>query len=342
VIRAEVADTDRRRIFTHHASLVTSRFRGYTAGPMDPSTSQQAPTPPEHVSNPWSRWIVLGVAVLMYVVFSWVGGRVGIAKVNGFNGSLLASPGPFMNWIATAVLVAGGVAVGTILAGGVRPDAGLFAAAIGLLALSNRGRPVYAILHDTGGNRGAYLLMVLELVLLYVLLGVCWFVLYSMRTSGRLRHDAHHDGLADVELPAGAGWTATITHVAIMAIVVLLLAQSEDKKQVILAIGIGSFAGAFFPYSQHGARPSVWYWAAPLGLGVFGYLAAWFSPPTGIEVGRPGLAGGFLAALARPLPLDYASVGTAGALLGYWMRRSSLRDRQAIDAAAVEAARPAA
>jgi hypothetical protein len=300
---------------------------------MDPSNTQQAAAAPEHVSNPWSRWIILGVAVLMYGVFSWVGGRVGISEAYGFNGSLLASPGPFMNWIATAVLVAAGVAVGTILAGGVRPDAGLFAAAIGLLALSNRGRPVYAILHDTGGNRGAYLLMALELILLYVLLAVCWFVLYSMRTSGRLRHDAHHDGLADVELPSGAGWSATITHIAIMAVVVLLLAQSEDKKQVILAIGIGSFAGAFFPHSQHGARPSVWYWAAPLALGVFGYLAAWVSPPTGIEVGRPGLAGGFLAALARPLPLDYASVGTAGALLGYWMRRSSLRDRQAFEAA---------
>jgi len=294
----------------------------------------QEPVAPQHVSNPWSRWIMLGVAVLMYGVFSWVGGRVGISETYGFNGSLLASPGPFVNWVATAVLVAAGVAVGTILAGGVRPDAGLFAAAAGLLALSNRGGPIYALLHDTGGNRGAYLLMALELILLYVLLGACWFVLYSMRTSGRLGHDAAHDGLADVELAAGAGWSATITHIAIMAVVVLLLAQSEDKKQVILAIGLGSFAGAFFPYSQHGARPSVWYWAAPLALGLFGYLAAWFSPPTGIELGRPGLTGGFLVALARPLPLDYASAGTAGALLGYWMRRSSLRDQQVIEAAA--------
>jgi hypothetical protein len=31
--------------------------------------------------------------------------------------------------------------------------------------------------------------------------------------------------------------------------------------------------------------------------------------------------------------LDYASVGTAGALVGYWMRRNALRDRQIMDAA---------
>jgi hypothetical protein len=302
--------------------------------PTPTAPQAQAPVTPERAHNPWSRWILLGVSVLLYILFSWVGGHMGMTKVQGFNGSLLGSPGPLANMVVTAVLIAGGVAMGTVLAGGVRPDAGLFAAAVGLLALSNRGRPVYAVLHDAGGSRSAYLLMATELILLYVILGGCWFVLYSMRPGDRLRHDAAHDGLVDVELPSGAGWSAMITHVAIMAVVVLLLAQSEDKKQVILAIGIGSVAGAFFPYSQHGARPSVWYWAAPLVLGLFGYLVAWLAPPTGIELGRPGLNGGFLAALARPLPLDYASVGTAGALLGYWMRRSSLQEKQAIEAAA--------
>jgi hypothetical protein len=77
-----------------------------------------------------------------------------------------------------------------------------------------------------------------------------------------------------------------------------------------------------------------------LALGLFGYLAAWLFPPTGIEVGRPGLAGGFLAALARPLPLDYASAGTGGALLGYWMRRNGLQERQAMEAAEKATAAP--
>ena len=52
----------------------------------------------------------------------------------------------------------------------------------------------------------------------------------------------------------------------------------------------------------------------------------------GVAIGRPGFGGGFLAGLARPLPLDYAGVGTAAALLGYWVRRKSLHERQVMEA----------
>ena len=38
--------------------------------------------------------------------------------------------------------------------------------------------------------------------------------------------------------------------------------------------------------------------------------------------------GSLLAPLSRPLPLDYASVGPAGALIGYWMSRRWHRTRQ--------------
>ena len=62
-------------------------------------------------------------------------------------------------------------------------------------------------------------------------------------------------------------------------------------------------------------------------MGVVGYLLAWFNlPPDSLQTGRPH--GGILSALARPLPLDYAGIGTAASLLGYWMRRKSLRERE--------------
>lgn len=296
-------------------------------------------------SSGWSKWMLVGAMALFYVAFSWVGGLVGMDHSRGFDGSLLVSPGAFTNALVTAVLVAAGVAAGTVVVGGVRPDAGLFVAAVGLLALANRGGSITSVLHDTAGVRATYLLLAIELILLYVILGACWFVLFSFRQNGRMPHDAVRDGLADVELPAGAGWSAAITHIALMAVFVCILAQSEAKKQVVLAVGVGSFAGAFLPYWRHGARPSVWYWAAPLALGLFGYLFAWISPPAGIEIGRPGFGtggGGFLVALARPLPLDYASVGTAGALLGYWMRRKSLHERDVLAQAAAAETAPAA
>jgi len=45
-------------------------------------------------------------------------------------------------------------------------------------------------------------------------------------------------------------------------------------------------------------------------------------------VWKSGQGGGLLAPLARPLPLDYASLGTAGAILGYWTSRQWQRAKE--------------
>ena len=54
----------------------------------------------------------------------------------------------------------------------------------------------------------------------------------------------------------------------------------------------------------------------PLLTGVIGYALAAMGQVSNLNIGLPT---GTVAALARPLPLDYASVGIAGAILGYWM-----------------------
>ena len=41
-----------------------------------------------------------------------------------------------------------------------------------------------------------------------------------------------------------------------------------------------------------------------------------------------GIVGGMVPPLARPLPLDYASMGPAGAMLGYWVSRSWHLERE--------------
>lgn len=273
-----------------------------------------------------SRTFLLLACVVACALFAWAGGLFGISRERGFDGSLLMSPGPMGNLLVTGVLTFAAVTIGTLVAGFVRPDAGLFAAAVGLTALSVRGGEIPDVLHDAGG-RSVFLVLALELVLLYAFLGAAWWMLFTLQRKGRLHPDPVRDGLADVDLPENAGWSALMTHVLIMATAVVLIARSEDKKQVLAAVGLGSFLAAFFPYWHHAARPSAWYWSGPLAVGLAGYLLAYFIPPAGWEIGRPGYPAGFLAALARPLPLDYASLGTAGALLGYWMRRRSLRDR---------------
>ena len=295
------------------------------------SDAAVAQAPPLTARPPgWqSRLFLLAICVGAFALFWWAGGALGLSREHGFNGSLLVSTGWAGNLLVTCVLVFTAVVLGTVIAGFVRPDAGLLAAALGLVALSVRGQPVYGVLHDADGRRGAFLLMALELALLYAFVGAAWWMLFALQRQGRLRPDAVRDGLADVDLPPNAGWGALTTHVLVTAVVVVLVAQSEDKKQVLAAVALGSFAGAFFPYWQHGARPSAWYWTGPLVVGLAGYVLAFMNPPLGADIGRPGYPAGFLAALVRPLPLDYAGAGTAGALLGYWMRRRSLRDRQA-------------
>jgi hypothetical protein len=64
-------------------------------------------------------------------------------------------------------------------------------------------------------------------------------------------------------------------------------------------------------------RPSPWYWCGPLVVAVIGYLLA----ASGSQLWMIGQVGGYAPALARPAPLDYASAGTAGALVGYWTSR---------------------
>ena len=64
-------------------------------------------------------------------------------------------------------------------------------------------------------------------------------------------------------------------------------------------------------------------------VGVFGYLFAYLAfCSTDPITWKSGTGGGTLAALARPLPLDYASLGTAGALVGYWTSRQWQRAKE--------------
>jgi hypothetical protein len=282
---------------------------------------------------PWqSKWLVLIVAVFSYVIFAILAPFVGLNVAHGFDGSLLMSGG-FGGLLVTAIILVTCVALGTVVAGTIRPDAGLFAGAIGLMALSIRGRTMTGVVQDAGGSRGVFLTLALELVLLYAILGVAWFGLLQLRKSGRLKADALRDGLVDEPHPASAGWMTLGTSAVIMANLVIFLAQSQDKKQVLGVVFFGALIGAFIPYWRRGANLSVWYWTAPLVVGLFGYVLAYIEPPQpGIEIGRLGLGGGFLTALANPLPIDYASMGTAGALLGFWMRRKGLQERETLEA----------
>ncbi len=100
-----------------------------------------------------------------------------------------------------------------------------------------------------------------------------------------------------------------------MTVFLLIFIATPQKKQVLAGVFVSALLSASIAenfFADRGAGR--WYWAGPLIAGALGYILNSFSP-AGLETGDPQ---GYFAPLARVLPLDYASMGCAGTLLGYW------------------------
>lgn len=273
--------------------------------------------------------LLLSLGAAAACAMFWFAGRwFGIPRHEGFEVSLALQPTPAADFVLTGVVLCAATLVATAIAGSVRFDAGLFAASIGLAALSVRGGALRYVTQGAAGP-GVFLAMALETAVLGALLGLAWLGLWLLHRRGRLLGDALRDGLQDQPHPTGDRMLALTTQAGTMAVLVLFLARTDDKKQVLAAVALGSFLATLVAYSVAPVRPSAWYWAGPIVVGVFGHVAAYFAWRTATPVDwKSGMGGGTLGPLARPLPLDYASLGTAGAILGYWMSRQWQRAKE--------------
>ena len=101
----------------------------------------------------------------------------------------------------------------------------------------------------------------------------------------------------------------------VTAALTLLLTPTDAIKQVLLGVFVACYGGAALAENLVPDRKAAaWFWVSPLAVGLLGYILAF------INAGdfTTGVATGIFANLAHPLPLDYASAGIAGTLLGYW------------------------
>ena len=274
---------------------------------------------PDHAS--FEKWVVgfaspvgmtarsaLAVAAAVAAAIFVFGSRTfSLPKLPGFDGSILAQPAPLAGLLVVAVMIFVAGLVGTVIAGGIHFDAGLFAAACGLIALSCRSGTMQSVLFDAAGSQDVFIRLIMELLILGAFLFALWFVLY--RLSGAKAAAPEESGLAN-------NLTATVSQAVATGVVMMFLCQSEAKNQALASVGISSLAGAMIAYKYAPTRPSFWFWIGPLLTGVIGYALAALGQDSNLNVGVPT---GTFAALARPLPLDYAGAGVAGALLGYWM-----------------------
>jgi hypothetical protein len=201
--------------------------------------------------------------------------------------------------------------LGTVIAGAIQFDAGVFAGACGLIALSCRCGTMQSVLFETGGTQSVYFRLLIELIVLGIFLVGIWFVLY--RLSGATPASPEESSFAN-------NITATASQAVATGVLMMFLCQSEAKNQVLASVCIASLVAAMIAFKYAPTRPSFWYWIGPVLTGVSGYALAALGQVSNLNIGVPI---GTFAALARPLPLDYAGAGVAGAMLGYWMVRKS-------------------
>jgi hypothetical protein len=249
-----------------------------------------------------SNTALLACACIGLAVFGALGRVAGVPAEPGYQISLLLQPNPLVAVLIVAVGLVATTLLLLILQDSHDPFDPIFGAAVGLAALSWRGGAMTDLLQNT--TPAVFFVLVIETLLLGGGLYGCYAMLIR-----------HRPTRVDPRLRAEIDWNANLLASAVaavvMGIVVMLIAQTDAKKQVMAAVGIGGFVGAAAAYALLENESALCYAAAPTAVGVVGYLLAYFFP--GIyHVGRTSQP------LACPLPLDYAGVGTAASLLGYW------------------------
>lgn len=286
-----------------------------TADPRDASIAVNAET---FTRN--ERLGLIGIAVGAYALTALLAGPIGFFTEAGFGASVLLDPSA----TTSAIKVVGWtllVGIGaTFLGKNIRPDAGLFAAAIALLAIRRVGgtaRDVYLQNPTPGAMRG----LALEVALLGLTLAAVHAFSRLLVAKGVIPDDEAHDHIRPKPEQLGQKLIAVFACALTVAMAVLILCRSDERMQVTIALGVGGLFASLCAVRFIPATPSGWFWAGPVVIGVIGYVIASFSPGPNLAIGEPG---GYAPALARALPLDYASAGVAGAIYGYWIGRKQI------------------
>jgi hypothetical protein len=262
--------------------------------------------------------VVLWISIIVsLVLMAWLAQTFSIPAEPGFSVSLLQQP----YWIVPILVIAVGMVavmlVSAVLSSSLRSEAPVFCTAIACGAISWRGGTMQATLWAAGGA-GVFLSLALETAILFAALIGAWQLLKMVR--GRPPVDSAGQIVAeledvDEEPSLDEKLLALFTQASAMMAMMILLCRSDAKAQSLASVGISAAVAAAVAVQLVKVRSSFWLWIGPLAVALFGYIFASFHAE-GLEV---GVLHGPLAALARPLPLDYASAGPAGAILGYWM-----------------------
>lgn len=211
--------------------------------------------------------------------------------------------------IATAVLMPVLAIVATAILGRLRPEAGVFCAALGLIALPSRGGDLRNTLLDAG-SYSVFIIMAVEQVLLW---GIVAGTLLSVERLGGLLGAKFTEAEAD-ETTADRV-TVVISQAAAVLILMIFVGQSPLKGQAMAGIGVVGVCSALAIHQSYRVAGAIWYVSGTMLASVVAYVGCRFTAG-GVAIGD---VSGLFAGPARSLPLHYASIGVAGTIYGYWI-----------------------
>lgn len=262
-------------------------------------------------------WGLVLLCVGAYFATHFLCKAMGYFTEPGFNSSILMDPRKTVILLTTAVwiTIVGGLA--TYVAKFVRPDAGLFIAACALWSFRRDGgmaRDVY-LAHPVGST---FVTLAIELVLLGVILSIVFLISRQMVAKKLIPDDCDIDLIRPKPEPLGQRLLATATHALVTMVVLLLTLRSDERMQVTGMVFVAGLLASMSTVRFIPATPSIYFWASPVLVGLIGYLASSIRGTANLPIGD---VAGYFGALARAMPLDYASAGVAGSLYGYWVAR---------------------
>ncbi len=266
------------------------------------------------------RIVMLVVSLLCYAVYRGLAGIVDFPSAPGFTGSLLAGPSAVLVLVFVIFAIALSLIVGAIAAALIQDEAALFCCCVGLAGISIRAGTIRPVLQYSAGPT-VFVALAIEVVCLSAAVVAGWvglrFVLAMLGTDAPV--EASTLGSNELVNPTLQDrLTTTGIQVLVMAIVEMILVQSDTKAQALAGVGVAGFLGALAAYKFTNVAEVIWYLPGPAIVAVIGYGLAF----AGSAASASGDLHGMFATLARPVPLDYAGVGIAGVLMGYWSARN--------------------
>lgn len=273
----------------------------------------------------WRIRVLMVLSALVTMGAAW-----GASRGLGFPGGgvrhpvVLLQPSPAIGIAAVIAVLAVGLIVGTVIAGRIRAEAGLLAAAFGWLTFTwNSGTVAQALF--AAPTADTYFRFAVETAMLGVFLGAGQAVLVTLRKSGKLARDETRDGIKlDNATPGqlALGFVGTAVGYVVLA---YLLIATPDKQQAVLGCAVAAWVAASLAHYFIEADLPIWvFWSAVVTAAVGAYLYAGASAPGVPAIGQAGFPP------ARALPLDHASAGVIGSLFGYWDARRWRRPSPAI------------